>query len=162
VKTKTDRRFPLWPETIAAAKEAITDRRDAKDPKDGDLAFLTTQGRPWMRHAAHDDGRIVFTDAVAHELNKVLRKIALKRHGSFYALRHCFRTVADAVTDRPALDLIMGYVDSSMGGRGRFDRVIATVSIELSAIVDAPFLSSLYLHPYRPLQTDPNRALNWL
>ncbi|MCE9530206.1 MAG: site-specific integrase [Planctomycetes bacterium] len=115
VKTETDRRFFLWPETVKAAQEAIKIRPDPKDRKHDGLAFLTIQGRPWVRHLAGEGRRIVFTDAVAQEFNKILRKLKLKRRGSFYNLRHCFRTVADAVKDAPAVDAIMGHVDPSMG-----------------------------------------------
>jgi integrase len=114
VKTETDRRFPLWPETAMALNEAIAGRPDPKDPRDGALAFLTTQGRPWVRHTLHDDGRVVFTDAVAQEFSKVLVKLKLKRRGSFYNLRHTFATIASGAKDREAHDAIMGHVDPSM------------------------------------------------
>jgi len=119
VKTETDRRFPLWPETSVSLQEAINVRPDPQDSSHAKLVFITVQGRPWVRHVMQDDGRIAFTDAIAQEFNKVLRKLNLKRRGSFYNLRHCFRTVADAVKDQPAIDAIMGHVDQTMGGNYR-------------------------------------------
>ena len=43
-KTGIDRRIPLWPETIAAIKEAIQDRPKAKDRADAGLVFLPYRG----------------------------------------------------------------------------------------------------------------------
>ena len=39
--------IPLWPETVAALREAVAIRPDAKDPADANLFFLTYQGRQW-------------------------------------------------------------------------------------------------------------------
>ena len=49
-------------------------------------------------------------------LNKAFARL---HPGGFYTLRHTFRTVADEVNDRPAIDLIMGHVDNTMGGHYR-------------------------------------------
>ena len=44
----------------------------------------------------------------------IFAKIGIKGR-SFYDLRRTFRTVADEVLDTPAINLIMGHVDPSMG-----------------------------------------------
>jgi hypothetical protein len=48
-KTGIERRVPLWPETAAALRVAISQRPAPKEPASADLVFLTKQGRPWVR-----------------------------------------------------------------------------------------------------------------
>jgi integrase len=55
------------------------------------------------------------SDAVLGQFRKLVRGAGVVAPG-FYSLRHTFRTVADALPDRPAIDLIMGHHDPSMGG----------------------------------------------
>ncbi len=52
---------------------------------------------------------------------KLLRSLDItnRKGRGFYTLRHVFRTVADETLDRPAVDLVMGHHDPSMGGRYR-------------------------------------------
>jgi integrase len=113
-KTGIDRRAPLWPETITALKEAIAKRPEPAVAEDAGLVFLTRRGARWVHHKEHDDGRVVFTDGVGQEFRKLLVNLRLKKRGSFYNLRHTFRTEATAVNDRDAADLVMGHVDSTM------------------------------------------------
>ena len=59
-------------------------------------------------------------DSLGQEFHRQLVKTDKKRPGlSFYTLRRTFRTVADEVPDRVAIDLIMGHVDDSMGAAYR-------------------------------------------
>jgi integrase len=120
VKTETDRRCPLWPETLDALKEWLADRPEAKSLEDTSLVFLTSKGNRWIQKGtvAGESGcgeMYYFNDNVAKEFNKLLFELGLKRRGSFYNLRHCFRTAAGAAKDRDAIDVIMGHVDPSMG-----------------------------------------------
>jgi hypothetical protein len=60
------------------------------------------------------------TDNVSVQFCELMKKLGLHRDGiSFYVLRHCFRTVADAARDTVATDIIMGHTDPSMGGHYR-------------------------------------------
>lgn len=118
-KTHVPRRCPLWDETIAALKEAIACRPEAKDPADADAVFLTQRGVRWVRVKANDDPMkpAIVTDSIATEFTKRRRALGLTTSGSFYALRHTHRTVSDEANDRAASDYLMGHRDSSMAGR---------------------------------------------
>jgi integrase len=125
-KTGIDRRIPLWPETIAAIKEAIRDRPKAKDRADAGLAFLTVQGNRWEKSAISEPDkatgkiRILNNNAVTQQFTKLLRRLNLKRPGlAFYGLRHTFETVAGGNKDQVATDAIMGHVDTTMAANYR-------------------------------------------
>ena len=69
------------------------------------LLFITKYGQAWI--AANKD-------SVRGQFDKALVKLKLKKLGvSFYACRHTFRTIADEVGDRPAIDYIMGHQDGA-------------------------------------------------
>jgi integrase len=111
-KTAIERRCPLWPETAAALREAMKDRKEPKLPEDAGLVFLTRCRQRWVRVGT--GGSVI--DAVACEFAKVLKELGIKRPRlGFYALRHTFRTIADEVRDDPATDRIMGHTDGSVG-----------------------------------------------
>jgi integrase len=107
-KTGVDRRCSLWPETVAALQATIEARPTPADPRNTGLVFITKYGKPW--ESANG------SDAVTLEFGKLLRTVGLgeKKSLGFYALRHTFRTVADATRDIPAVRLVMGHVDDSM------------------------------------------------
>jgi integrase len=103
VKTGLPRKCPLWPETIAALREALAKRPEPKDPSDIGLFFVTKYGERWAK--ADND------NPVSKETRKLLDAIGINgRKGlGFYTLRHVFRTVADESKDQPAVDFIMGH-----------------------------------------------------
>jgi integrase len=104
-KTGIPRRCKLWPETIAAIKEASGQRPKPKQDEHGGLVFITKYGLPWAKDSADQ--------TLAKEFGKLLRALGINgRKGlGFYTLRHTFRTVADekASHDQPAIDYIMGH-----------------------------------------------------
>jgi integrase len=102
-KTGIARRCPLWPETVAALREALAKRPVPKDPTDAGLFFLTRTGGCW----AKDE----YTSPLVLEMRKLLKRLGINgRHRlGFYTLRHTFRTVADGAKDQPAADYIMGH-----------------------------------------------------
>ena len=123
-KTAIERRCPLWPETVAAIRKAITGRPEPKDAADARLLFTTKYGMRWVRVNEREGKPAVPIDSVRWEFDKLLTQVKLKRRGlGFYTLRHVFRTVADGVKDQPAIDRIMGHADDSMANlyRERID-----------------------------------------
>jgi integrase len=111
-KTSIERRCPLWPETVAALREAMKDRKEPKAPEDAGLVFLTRCRQRWVRLG--EKGSV--NDAVACEFAKVLKELGIKRPRlGFYALRHTFRTIADEARDDSATDRVMGHTDGSVG-----------------------------------------------
>jgi integrase len=115
-KTSTPRRFPLWPETIAAVDAVADIRPDAKSPEHEDRVFLTRLGQPWVRFNGKE-GKRTTMDAVACQFIKLAATTKVK--ATFYLLRHLHRTIADELPDRPAIDLIMGHSDHSMASHYR-------------------------------------------
>jgi integrase len=99
-KTGTMRRFPFWPGTVSALVAVRDVRPDAKDDAHADLVFLTRTGQPWVRYSGDETGKRSVMDAVAWQFAKLATHTGVV--GSFYALRHTFRTVADELPDQPA------------------------------------------------------------
>lgn len=141
-KTGISRRIPLWPETIAAIREALDSRPTPKDKQDRELAFLTARGQKWVRvhlrveksetSGEEIDQGATPDDAVGKEFTKLLKAIdaaqaanakkqgakataKLKRPGrAFYALRNGFETVGAEGKDQVAVDAIMGHAREDM------------------------------------------------
>jgi integrase len=117
-KTGTDRRIPLWPETVKAVRAAIAARPEPKDPADAGLVFLNSGGRRWVRVQAKrrtETGAVISVNALSVEFAKLLKSLGINSHRNFYTLRHNFETHAGESKDQVAVDAIMGHVDPSMG-----------------------------------------------
>ena len=117
-KTGIKRRIPLWPETLAALREAIDSRPKPKDPRDAKLCFLTIQGNRWVRitPSKSNPNKFVNVDTVAGRFGRLLKKLGINGRNrlGFYTLRHTFETVAGESKGQVAVDAIMGHVDNSM------------------------------------------------
>jgi len=110
-KTAIERRCPLWPETIRSIRAAFTHRPKAQERFHDGLAFITTEGQPWIKDSF---------DKITKEFRKLLDELDLHRPGlGFYAIRHTFETIAGTTRDQVAVDLIMGHADDSMAERYR-------------------------------------------
>lgn len=133
-KTGIPRRCPLWPETVSALKAARAARpRPERPAADGDRVFLSPRGLPCVRFREGKDGRPgAGTDSIAEAWDALCRRKGVEVPGSFYTLRHVFRTVADEARDTVAADVIMGHADDSMAAayRERVDdeRLIAVTN----------------------------------
>jgi integrase len=131
-KTGQPRMVPLWPETVAALAAAAKVRPAPKDPADADLVFLTPRGRPWVRPNCDETGKRGSIDGVAAQFRKLAARAGVELPSGFYLLRHVFRTYADEVHDRPAVDLVMGHSDNTMADHYREriadERLLAVVN----------------------------------
>lgn len=103
-KTGIERRCPLWPETVAAIREALAKRPEPKDPDHADLLFVTKYGKPWDWEDS----------TVTHEFRKLTTKLGLNGNRGFYALRHTHRTIGDETRDQVACDHLMGHAREDM------------------------------------------------
>lgn len=115
-KTGIARRCPTWPETVEALRDVIENRPTPKSNADADLVFVTKYGQSWAKDTA--------AAPISAEFRKQAQAVDVYRQGiGFYALRHTFRTVADATRDFPAIDLIMGHARDDMASvyRERID-----------------------------------------
>ena len=105
-KTETDRRCPLWPETIEAIRRHLIDRPNPKSPALADRVFLTRRGSPWA-----DGGP---SPALTSRLRWLMRRAGIQHTWrGFYGLRRSFRTIADETNEQPAINLIMGHLPSA-------------------------------------------------
>ena len=115
-KTGTDRRCPLWPETLTALKEALANRPKPTSPEDTELVFITKYGRRWVRlkwTADQNVRKCAWIDSIGLEFRKLVAELEINGTGkSFYTLRRTFRTIADEAGDQPATVFIMGHADA--------------------------------------------------
>lgn len=108
-KTGVARRCPLWPETVEALRAAIAARPAPRGPDAEQLVFLTPQGKPWVRRGV--------ATSLSSMISRILKNQNISRKGvGFATFRHVFRTAADETRDQPAVNLIMGHTDPTMGG----------------------------------------------
>jgi integrase len=105
-KTGIARRCPLWPETVAALREALAHRPKPKESAHAALVFLTAKGGSW--HKKIED------NPISKEMRKLLDSLDLNGHRNFYALRHTFETIGGEAKDQAAVDHIMGHARDDM------------------------------------------------
>ncbi len=105
-KTGIERRCPLWPETVAALREAIEKRPTPKDEADAGLVFITRYGQRWAKDTTDNP--------VSKETRKLLDALGINGSRNFYSIRHGFETVGGESRDQPAVDLIMGHARDDM------------------------------------------------
>jgi integrase len=110
VKTAVERRIPLWPETVAALREVLANRYQAKHRDDKGCFFITRYGRRWLTISR--TGGV--TDTVGECFSRLLVHLGLKRERlSFYLCRHVVETIGSRAKDQKALDRIMGHAPSA-------------------------------------------------
>jgi hypothetical protein len=117
-KTSVKRRAALWPQTIAALRDALRVRPAPKNPADERLTFLTPAGARWVRCVIRQNGdghpTVKPDDQLQKKFRILLGKLKLWRPGlSFYSLRHTCESFSG--TDQICIDKIMGHRSSGMG-----------------------------------------------
>jgi integrase len=105
-KTGITRRCPLWPETVAALKDVLAEKKEPNDPADAGLVFVTARGGSW--HKKIED------NPISKEMRKLLDALSINGHRNFYALRHTFETIGGEAKDQVAVDHIMGHARDDM------------------------------------------------
>jgi integrase len=125
-KTGIDRRCALWPETVAALREALARRPAPKDKVHAGLVFVTKYGDSWFKEKTIDN-------PVSKEAKKLLDRLHIngRRGLGFYTLRHTFETIGGETKDQVAVDAVMGHADESMAAQyreGISDARLKTVS----------------------------------
>jgi len=110
-KTGTERRCPLWPETVEALQTAIAERPEPLLKADAEVVLLTTQRQRLVRDTEHSR-----TDGVSVVFGKLLRKLGINgRDGlGFYSLRHTLATIGLQTGDRDAVKALMGHIEQDM------------------------------------------------
>jgi integrase len=105
-KTGIGRRCWLWPETVAAVREALAKRPTPKMEEHAGLVFVTKYGGTW------DKGNT--DNPLSAEVRKLLNALGINGRRNFYALRHTFETIGGEAKDQVAVDHIMGHAREDM------------------------------------------------
>ena len=113
VKTATERRCPLWPETLAAVREVLAARVEPRNPRDTGLLFIRPRQRDrYVRSfsSEHAGGNLTQerTDALSQEFGRLCKKAGIVGR-SHYDLRRTFQGRAEACGDLVAIAIIMGH-----------------------------------------------------
>ena len=128
-KTAVLRRAWLWPETVAAIKEALATKPEPKTKAERGLVFLRLNGRAWnvepnlppaRTNADVGDETGIKTpgrrNPVADTTRRLLKSLGVVRPGlGFYTLRHMFLTIGEESRDHIAVAHVMGHVVPGMG-----------------------------------------------
>ena len=107
-KTGIGRKCALWPETVTAIKDYLENERPKTMYKE--KVFVTSEGTLWNYDT--EKSRV---DSLGLAFRRTATRLGMEET-SFYTFRRTFRTIADETGDIPAINLIMGHADHSMGG----------------------------------------------
>jgi len=123
-KTATHRRFPLWPETAEAIRQALAIRPKSDSP----LLFISARGNDYCD--AKRNGYRVAGDFV-----QVTEAAKIEGKRGFYCLRRTFQTQAEAARDLAAVQSVMGHIASERDMSARYRQGIS--DDRLQAVVNA-------------------------
>lgn len=123
-KTGINRRFPLWPETIAALKAAKAIRPAVDDSTLAPLFFISRHRKGYADTRGYRVGSEMVLTLAKATIGKDKKPVARKGL-SFYSLRHTYQTVAEGARDIAAVQSVMGRAasgsDMSAAYRERMD-----------------------------------------
>ncbi len=111
-KTGVTRRNALWPETVAALKEALAGRTEPNKPEHAGRVFITSVGESWHKAGAEDN-------PISKEMRKLLNALGIGGNRGFYCLRHVLETIGGQVKDQVGVDAVMGHMRNDMASRYR-------------------------------------------
>lgn len=118
LKTGTDRRFWLWPETRKAIDEYLVWRERAASHLNKELLFLTKHGFPWIIATKKER-----KDSIGTTFRKIRKKCGIDA-GGFYDFRRMFQTVGAETLDFPAVKFVMGHAKKSRDMSERYTQMI--------------------------------------
>jgi len=102
-KTGAPRQAKLWPETVAALRTVLENRKTPSNPAHAKHVFITKYGNLWEES---DNSK-----AIGNATAKLLKELGIHRPGlGFYALRHTFQTIGEESGDKVAVDYAMGHI----------------------------------------------------
>ena len=100
-KTGIPRRAKLWPETVAAVRAYLTERKLPKDADDGALLFVGSRGVSFVGN--HKGYRVTAA------MTKLLKAAKIEGSRTFYDLRRTFQTIGEGARDLVAVQFVMGH-----------------------------------------------------
>ena len=95
-KTRVERNFNLWPETVEVLNAYIAEYRGKPINEDvGKLVFVGRKGNPLCWERIDEKGKFKRSDAVMSRFKRLFTKAGLKRQYGvgFYILRHTYATI---------------------------------------------------------------------
>ena len=110
-KTGIMRRCHLWPETVAALRAVLAERKEPEDEELKKLVFITKYGLSWAKNTSDTP--------ISKEMKKLMNALGLAGNRNFYCLRHTFETIGGEAKDQVAVDFVMGHARDDMASQYR-------------------------------------------
>jgi integrase len=100
-KTGIVRRIPLWPETVDAIRQSLSERRQPNKPESKHLLFIGRRGEDYV---GGNKGHRVHA-----EMRRAIEAAGVNGR-TFYDLRRTFQTIGEEAGDLVAVKSIMGHI----------------------------------------------------
>jgi integrase len=125
-KTKVERDFTLWPETVDVLKQYLEKERGK--PRNDEIAklfFVTLKGCPFSWTVLDKKGKLQRSDAVGNRFDRLCERAGVtRRYGvGFYILRHTYATyIGEQSCDYRELQAALGQLTLQQQEAYRHDR----------------------------------------